>query len=184
MGRPVIGGWFCGVAGLLASHAFSAAIVDGRDSVTPAPGAATTPATPLSCPVTVPNESTPPGERSSPYHHGNGVLWTSLWPNGDIFITQNLFDPDGGLGMKFPWWRGVQGQLTIEGRRLDTPAPPLTADVPDGYGHTGFQASGLIFPTDGCWEITGRVDGASLTFVVRVVQINSLGTPIATPASM
>jgi hypothetical protein len=105
------------------------------------------------------------------------VLWTLLWPNGDILITQNPLDPDGALGMKFPWWRGIRGQLTIEGRRLDTPAPPLTAHVPDGYGKTGFQASGLIFPTDGCWEIIGRVDGASLTFVVRVVRMNIWGTP-------
>jgi hypothetical protein len=174
MRRLVIGGGFGGVAGLLVSLALSAAVVDGQNSATPAPSA---PATSQSCPVTVPNGRTPPGERSSLYHHGNGVLWTSLWPNGDILITQNLLDPDGALGMKFPWWRGIQGQLTIEGRRLDTPAPPLTADVPDGYGHTGFQASGLIFPTDGCWEITGRVDGASLTFVVRVVRLNISGTP-------
>jgi len=26
--------------------------------------------------------------------------------------------------MKFWWWRLVKGRLTIEGRRLDNPAPP------------------------------------------------------------
>jgi hypothetical protein len=63
----------------------------------------------------------------------------------------------------------VTGKLRIEGRRLDGPAPPLTADVPDGYGDAGFQASGIDFPTEGCWEVTGRVGSASLTFVTLVV---------------
>ena len=174
MGRTFIGGWICIVAGVLLTLALFAAVANGRNlaTPTPTPDAAAFPATTPPCPVTVPNGSTPPGERSSPDHYGNGVLWTSLWPNGDVLISQDLLDPDGELGMKFPWWRGIRGQLAIEGRRLDAPAPPLIADVPDGYGQTGFQASGLIFPTDGCWEITGRVDGASLTFVVRVVRID------------
>jgi hypothetical protein len=73
--------------------------------------------------------------------------------------------------MKWPWWRGVKGQLTIEGQRLDASARPLRAHVGSGYGDTGFQASALIFPTPGCWEVTGRVDDASLTFVTRAVQI-------------
>jgi hypothetical protein len=45
----------------------------------------------------------------------------------------------------------------------------LRADVPDGYGTTGFQVSGLIFPTGGCWEVTGRLGDASLTFVTFVI---------------
>jgi hypothetical protein len=63
----------------------------------------------------------------------------------------------------------VQGELTIEGKRLDAPAPPLKSIVPDGYGDAGFQVSGLIFPTAGCWAVTGRVGIASLTFVTLVV---------------
>jgi hypothetical protein len=73
--------------------------------------------------------------------------------------------------MKFGWWRGVSGQLSIQGRRLDGPAPPLRAEVPDGYGDTGFQASGVIFPTEGCWEITGQVGAARLTFVNFVIRV-------------
>jgi hypothetical protein len=57
--------------------------------------------------------------------------------------------------MKFWWWRGVDGELEITGRRLDANAPPMSASIPDGYGETGFQASALIFPTEGCWEVTG-----------------------------
>jgi hypothetical protein len=38
------------------------------------------------------------------------------------------------------------------------------------YGDIGFQPSYLIFSTPGCWEVTGRVGEASLTFVTRVVK--------------
>jgi hypothetical protein len=78
--------------------------------------------------------------------------------------------------MKWPWWRGVRGKIEIEGRRLDAPAPPLRAWIPDGYDHSSFQATGLSFPTEGCWEVTGRVRDsagsvmASLTFVTLVVR--------------
>ena len=43
-----------------------------------------------------------------------------------------------------------------------------TLDVPGGYGDTGFQVSGLNFPTTGCWQVTGSVGGKTLTFVVNV----------------
>jgi hypothetical protein len=76
--------------------------------------------------------------------------------------------------MKFPWWRGenVRGSLEITGLRLDGAAPPAFGDVSDGYGDTGFQASAIFFPTEGCWEITGSVGDAELTFVqyVRVIR--------------
>jgi hypothetical protein len=35
----------------------------------------------------------------------------------------------------------------------------------------GFQASYVIFPTPGCWEVTGRVGDASITFVLSVIKI-------------
>jgi hypothetical protein len=78
---------------------------------------------------------------------------------------------DGSLAMKFPWWRGVKGKLSIEGRRLDASAGPLRASIPDGYGDTGFQATSLIFPTPGCWEVSGKVGKVTLTFVVQVVKL-------------
>jgi hypothetical protein len=37
----------------------------------------------------------------------------------------------------------------------------------------GFHATALIFPTAGCWEVTGRVGDASLTFVVEVEKIGN-----------
>jgi hypothetical protein len=77
----------------------------------------------------------------------------------------------GTIRTKYPWWRAVSGTLRLEGRRLDGPAPPLTAtEVPDGYGATGFQASAVSYPTEGCWEVTGRVGDAILTFVTLVLK--------------
>jgi len=64
----------------------------------------------------------------------------------------------------------VAGKLRIEGSRLDASAPPLVGHVPDGYGDSGFQSSGITFPTEGCWQVTGRVGEASLTFVVLVLR--------------
>ena len=124
------------------------------------------------CAVTVPNGNTPPHERRSRFHHGNGKLWSGLWPDGTVVFKQGgagFVLEDGSLAMKFWWWRSVKGKLTIEGRRLDGPAPPLRARIPDGYNDTGFQATSLIFPTEGCWEVTGKAGEASLTFVTRVV---------------
>jgi hypothetical protein len=70
------------------------------------------------------------------------------------------------------WDRGVRGQLTVTGRRLDAPAPPAQGlyDM-SGYGDIGFQAGAIYFPSEGCWEITGRVGEASLTFVVLMVKV-------------
>jgi hypothetical protein len=126
------------------------------------------------CPVTLPNGNTPPGEQPSPAHHGNGDLWTALWPDGKVVFEADATAyvlPDGSLIMKWPWWRGAPGALTIHGKRLDGPASLLSAEIPEGYGTTGFQASGLIFSHAGCWEVTGQVDGAELTFVTLVVDL-------------
>lgn len=128
----------------------------------------------FTCPVTPPNGSIPPGEQPSALYHGDGKLWTTLWPEGQI-----IFEPggpgeiaaDGSLSMKWPWWRGVAGQLTITGRRLDAPESPLRHSIPNGYGESGFQATALIFPSAGCWEITGKVGEAELTFVQTVTEL-------------
>lgn len=135
------------------------------------------------CPVTLPNGNPPPGGQPSGDYLGNGKLWTELWPEGVVLMTPSYTDKPGGpYSMKFPWWRGVMGQLTITGRRLDGNAPPLTASIPEGYGDTSFQATGIIFPTAGCWEVTGHAGDASLTFVTLVVGIEEpVMTGVATP---
>ncbi len=123
-----------------------------------------TPATPT-CNVTAPSELGVGNERLSA---------VGLWPNGALVFRPGgpgFVTADGSLGMKFGWQRGITGQLAIEGRRLDAEAPPLRAEVPGGYGSVGFQPSYIIFPTPGCWEVTGRVSDESVTFVTSVVKI-------------
>jgi hypothetical protein len=103
------------------------------------------------------------------FNHGNGALWVMLPPDG---IIRADVQKDGWLRMKFPWWRGVAGELTVEGRRLDAPAPPMRSDVGTvaQIGETGVNPAILIFPSEGYWEVTGHVRDKSLTFVVRVVK--------------
>lgn len=120
------------------------------------------------CQVTTPNGNTPPGEKPSKTWHGNGALWISLWASV-IAPRPELIRSDGSVELKFGWWRGIPGTLTIEGRRLDGPGPPLGASVPTGYEPTGFQPSGITFPSEGCWEITGRVGDSALSVVVLVI---------------
>jgi hypothetical protein len=76
--------------------------------------------------------------------------------------------------MKVGWWRGASGRLSIDGRRLDAAAPPLQAAVLEGYGDRGFQSSSLIFPTEGCWEITARLtssDGGRSSALVHTFRL-------------
>jgi hypothetical protein len=102
--------------------------------------------------------------------HGNRSLWVgALWPHGVAVITHDDVAADGRLWMKFGWYRLTSGFLRITGRRLDAPAPPASGRAP-GYGLTGFNASGVIFPTEGCWRVTGRVGRATLTFVTFVIK--------------
>jgi len=140
------------------------------------PGANTTP-NQFVCPVTEPNGSTPPFEQPSTYHHGNGELWTDLWPDGKIYMQPDNREADGSYSMKWVWWRNAMGALEIEGRRLDANAEPLRVFYTGGYDDAGVYVVALIFPTTGCWEVTGRVGESSLTFVTEVIFGEATPTP-------
>jgi len=106
------------------------------------------------------------------WNHGNGVLWVNLSPRGELLVSDDDTERDGSYRVKFPWWRGVPGQLTVDGRRLDLPAPPLryhAASIAQN-GDIGLNPCLLFFPTEGYWEITGHVGDQSLTFVVHVIK--------------
>jgi hypothetical protein len=131
-----------------------------------------------SCPVSLPNVSKSPDENfvstTSGFQNEDGTLFTELWPEGVVIFARGgpgFVLPDGSLKMKWPWWRGVRGKLTIEGRRLDAPAPAPRAEFTGGYGDSGFLPITLIFPSQGCWEITGKVGNAQLKFVTLVVKV-------------
>ena len=129
------------------------------------------------CDVTVPNgvvAGTTEPQRGS---YGNALLSVGpfgLWAGGTVVFKPGgagFVLPDGALSMKFGWMRAIPGKLNVSGRRIDSEAPALRSDIPCCYDATGFQASALIFPTPGCWEVTGRVGTASLTFVTLVQRI-------------
>ena len=139
--------------------------------------AAAVPQPTVACEVTRPNGIVAGSDQSELSSYGNRELSVGpfgLWPDGTVVFKPGgagFITPDGSLGMKFGWTRGVRGQLRIEGRRLDAPASPLRSLVGKPYEEIGFQATSLVFSTPGCWEVTGRIGDASLTFVTRVVKI-------------
>ena len=128
------------------------------------------------CAVTLPNGRHPPGTAAGPVWYGNGKLFTALWPHGVIVADPRFINPDGSIGMKFPWWgtHVPPKLLRIRGQRLDGPARPLRARVnwgaPPGF-RGSFWATGLTFPRTGCWQVTGRVGKVQLTFVTRVRKV-------------
>jgi len=131
----------------------------------------------FACPVTLPSAK-PDRLRLPGGNYGNEFLATAIPDSGKVIFAPGgpgfVLD-DGALEMKFPWfWSHVEGHLRIEGRRLDAPAAPLRAEIPaNRMSGNGFQPSSLIFPTPGCWEVSGRVGTATVTFVTQVVKIGA-----------
>ena len=137
-------------------------------------GSSPTIADAVNCPVTMPGQA--PAEIGDKLFgflaaFGNDDLWVgALGDDGVILADPQFVERDGSISWKLGWWRIAPGTLAITGRRLDAPAPPLRASVPDGYGSSGFQASGVSFPTEGCWEVTGTIGSSKLTFVTFVLR--------------
>lgn len=143
---------------------------------TPLPEAA------ASCPVTRPP--------NPPFIPPSGYPAVPPWPNEFWYGTTDLFvllpndgawlylaNHDGAYTQKVFWGRqgyDVQAEpqpdLTVTGRRLDAPAPLLTAsDATNAASELGStMLVGVDIPSQGCWEITGYYQGHELTFVVWV----------------
>jgi hypothetical protein len=135
------------------------------------------------CPVTQPPEPPftppPPNAPTAPwageFWYGTNLLWTRVPTSGMWYGLPH--NPDGQTQKVF-WWR--QGYiwkedptpaLTVTGRRLDAPAPPLSASEATNAYAEDIQSAMLVgvdFPTPGCWEITGKVADAELSFVIWV----------------
>lgn len=115
----------------------------------------------MDCPISVPSITTPPdSEYRDPlppglyFVSGDKALWAVVapWRQGS---------------QKALWIKPVGSKLAVQGRRLDGDAAPLWAGIPDGYAGD-FQASTLIFPTAGCWEIEARANASVLRFVYYI----------------
>jgi hypothetical protein len=138
------------------------------------------------CEVTLPGGALPAAAEDEGFNYGNGEMAVLLWPRGTLLAGRRPdgasfaeVGKDGSIAAKLGWWR--QGLLRIEGHRLDRRAPPLRAGIAADYP-PGFQPSGLVFPTPGCWEVTGRAGDSELTFVVRVRKLGS-ATSAPSPSS-
>jgi hypothetical protein len=101
----------------------------------------------------------------SHWWYGGDGIWGGLAPTYKPSGTWWA----GRRGNKVLWEREVTGKLELSGYRLDRPALRIQAGVPDGYGLTGIQASGISFPTPGCWRLTARVGRHRTSFTVRAV---------------
>jgi len=106
--------------------------------------------------------------------YGNEFLEAVLPPDGRIVFRPGgagFVDRDSALGIKFGWKRLIPGTLHVCRRRLDGDAAPARAYLNDGYGDRGFQPIYLVFPVPGCWEITGGLGDARLSFVLEVEKV-------------
>jgi hypothetical protein len=123
------------------------------------------------CPLAEPVWAKPPDDaavQGSPqfgYYFVNAdrSMWASAWWIGQEDYPLRVSEE----GIKVGWFRPAGAALEITGKRLDAPAPSLEAHIPCCYP-TRFQATGLIFPTKGCWEITATAAESELAFVVWV----------------
>jgi hypothetical protein len=123
------------------------------------------------CEVTEPSWVKPPedsavsGEPDFGYYYVNTdeSIWMAAWwaEQEDYGLRA---DPNG---FKVGWFRPAGAELVVVGERLDAEAPPLEAEFPCCYP-TRFQAGGLFFPTEGCWEIHAAAEGRELSFTVWV----------------
>ena len=116
------------------------------------------------CRVTVPNG---PERRL-----GNGFLSVWLPPGG---VLSRGPEPDGSIFDKLGWLPtridGERSVLTVHGRRLDARSRPLRVlAVNWGYSSNGrgSWASAVLFPSEGCWRVTGRVRDITLSYVIEV----------------
>jgi len=130
------------------------------------------------CPFTKPPVPTftPPG------------LETVGAPSGGFYfgtpkLSAYLYFGPVGMGEKIAWFipqaKAAQAEhrlrpaLSISLKRLDAPAPVVVTDGNASWSSMPawwpwFIGSGVDFPTRGCWEITGRLDGETLRFVYQV----------------
>ncbi len=123
------------------------------------------------CPVTEAEWLKPPEDAAvnDPpafgYYYVNDDL--TIWASAGWMSTEEKVLRYSEEGIKMGWFRPAGAELEITGRRLDGQAPPLEAHASCCYP-TRFQASGVYFPTGGCWKITARAAENELSFVVWV----------------
>ena len=142
-------------------------------------------AVPETCPATKPSDQPfvppppyPVKQSESTFWFGSDRLWTRLPVKGTWGRLGHYEPNDPTFRQKLFFWRQgfdasaePHAKLTVTGRRIDSPAPPLLSETGTGRslsGNESFFVAGINFPTTGCWEITGRSENDEVTFVVWV----------------
>ncbi len=123
------------------------------------------------CPVTEPAWARPPDDEAvldepdygSYFINADRSIWASAW----FAASEAQADWPREEGYKVGWFRPAGAKLEVTGSRRDGEAPPLEFEAPCCYP-TRFQASGLYFPTGGCWEVRARAAESELTFTVWI----------------
>lgn len=147
--------------------------INTMDAVTSSltPGAPAEGARANACPVTEPVWAKPPDDAAVQDPPGYGYYFVnedrSMWASARWAGPEEYFLRAGEKGNKVGWFRPAGATLEITGRRLDAQAPPLEAHVPCCYP-TRFQATGLVFPAAGCWQVVAKAADSELSFIVRV----------------
>ena len=130
------------------------------------------------CQVTVASVATRPPKPVPPsFNYGNATIAVALNPANGRLVAGRLpsggsratINRNGSIYAKYGWWRAGAAKPVITGWLVDDPRRRLRADVPGGYG-SGFQTTGLTFPSIGCWRVTGKLRKASLAFTVLVTK--------------
>jgi hypothetical protein len=123
------------------------------------------------CPVTdavwakPPDDAAVQGSSAFGYYFVNDdrSIWASAWWAGQTDNPLQVREE----GIKVGWFRPAGATLQITGQRIDAQGAPLEAHVPCCYP-TRFQATGLFFPSAGCWTVKAKADERELSFVVWV----------------
>jgi hypothetical protein len=123
------------------------------------------------CPITEPVWEKPPADAAVLDPPAYGYYFVnedrSIWASAGWAGTEADPLQVHEEGFKVGWFRPAGAALQITGRRLDAEAASLESDIPCCYP-TRFQATGIYFPTEGCWEVHAKAEDKELSFVVWV----------------
>lgn len=101
-------------------------------------------------------------------------LWYS---SADGKLLMGTFEVVTAGGAKVPWIRPSIKPIALEGKRLDAEAPPAhLSQCSECYSF--FIATALIFPTEGCWQVTARVNDSALSVVMQVAPPPTAARPV------
>lgn len=135
------------------------------------------------CPVTIQrvNTTTHAPLTSSPYFFGNDNLWAFVNAPERLEAAAHQIQPDGSTLMKWPWYYkdALEGPLSVRGTLLhqgdqhgqtyelgkDIHAT-TSPNIPPGIT---VSVSYMVFPQEGCWEVTAMKGEETIRFVTNVV---------------